>query len=562
MCGLAGIVDLCGAREPDRVAVRRMTAALTHRGPDEDGWLFATAIGIGHRRLQIVGLVDGRQPIFNEDRTIAVVFNGELFDHPEKRAALEAKGHVYRTHTDTETIVHLYEEHGEDLFEHLRGQFAFALIDLRKKILFLARDRVGICPLHWSRQHDLLYFGSEISALLASGGVPAICDLKGLDHVLSFTGMGARRTMFANVQSVLPGHYLKIELGRSGKPGEIIERRYWDLDFPDDGDEEDPEEPLNLLDEFDATFRRAVEIRLRADVPVVGYLSGGVDSASVMAAATLSRGNAVPSFTIRIPDGKLDETSNAMLAARCIGARSTTVTCDAQLISDVYPRLVAAANAPVIDTSCAALWCLSREVRNQGYKVALTGEGADEGLAGYPWFKFDALRRRFNLGVLTLGDGAIRGVRKLVAPQIAKEGRLVSLLARVHPKWKLRGLNHDKYLLRQVSARYLPAEIPHARSICSLRHSPAFAAVAARLGLEHEEGLSPILGRFRRLSPFSSRLEIAGLAHSAWINSGGRTTRITCNAVHYPGLARAIERVAYAQEDGARATAHRPLVTA
>ncbi len=270
-------MDLCGAREPDRVAVRRMTAALTHRGPDEDGWLFATAIGIGHRRLQIVGLVDGRQPIFNEDRTIAVVFNGELFDHPEKRAALEAKGHVYRTHTDTETIVHLYEEHGEDLFEHLRGQFAFALVDLRKKILFLARDRVGICPLHWSRQHDLLYFGSEISALLASGGVPAICDLKGLDHVLSFTGMGARRTMFANVQSVLPGHYLKIELGRSGKPGEIIERRYWDLDFPDDGDEEDPEEPLNLLDEFDATFRRAVEIRLRADVPVVGYLSGGVE---------------------------------------------------------------------------------------------------------------------------------------------------------------------------------------------------------------------------------------------------------------------------------------------
>src|SRR5262249_17615859 len=140
VCGFAGIIDLRGQREPDRQAVRRMTAALLHRGPDEDGWFFAKGIGVGHRRLQIVGLNDGRQPVFNEDHTVAVIYNGELFDYPEKRALLEAKGHVFRTHTDTEVIVHLYEEYGEGLFEHLKGQFAFALFDLNQRTIFLARD--------------------------------------------------------------------------------------------------------------------------------------------------------------------------------------------------------------------------------------------------------------------------------------------------------------------------------------------------------------------------------------------------------------------------------------
>jgi asparagine synthase (glutamine-hydrolysing) len=557
LCGFAGIVDLCGEREPDRGAVRRMTDALVHRGPDEDGWFFAKGIGIGHRRLQIIGLADGRQPIFNEDRTVGVIYNGELFDYREQRALLAAKGHVLRTHTDTEIIPHLYEEYGEGMFEHLKGQFAFALVDLKTRTLFLARDRVGICPLHWSRQRDQLFFGSEISALLASGLVPAVCDPKGLDHVLSFMGMGARRTMFAGVQSVLPGHYLKIELGSRGRSGDIVERRYWDLDFPDEGDEDDPENPKSLIDEFDATFHRAVELRLRADIPVVGYLSGGVDSASVMAAAARVRGSAVPSFTIRIPTPDLDETSNALAAGRAIGTTPTIVDCDADLIRDIYPKLVSAASSPVVDTSCAALWCLSREVHKQGYKVALTGEGADEGLGGYPWFKFDALRRLLNFGGANLGDAAIRAVRHVVpahrtSGQLARfdsmlgglnaysafhglvssgarqfysadlkhqlgsfvpqedyafdierirrwhplnrmlyanykvhlgglllnhkgdrvamansietrypflDEDVIRLLARIHPKWKLRGINKDKYLLRQMAARYLPPEI-------------------------------------------------------------------------------------------------------
>jgi asparagine synthase (glutamine-hydrolysing) len=557
MCGIAGIIDLSGALEPDRSSVQRMTEALRHRGPDEDGYLFAPGLGLGQRRLSIVGLLDGRQPIFNEDRALAVVFNGELFDYPERKRALETKGHVFRTHTDTETIVHLYEEHGEDVFEQLNGQFAFVLVDFTKRSVFLARDRVGICPLHWSKQGNQVYFGSEISALLASGGVPAACDPRGLDHIFTFFAMGARRTMFAGVQSLLPGHYLKIEFRRDGAPADVIERRYWDLDFPDQGDEEDSEDPNKLIDELDATFRRAVEVRLRADVPVVGYLSGGVDSATVLAVASTVRGAAVPSFTIGMANADLDETSEAIVAARHIGSRQTIITSDAALISETYPKLVTAANSPVTDTSCAALWRLAREVHQQGYKVVLTGEGADEAFAGYSWFKMQALLQRFDIARLRPSVAASRLIRKILPPHssISEQIRIdrmiggphaqselysstsmgrqrfyspalkeqlgnfvayedyafdierirrwhplnrslylgykiqlaglllnhkgdrvamansvetrypflddavIKFAARLHPRWKLRGFTQDKFLLRQVSARYLPTEV-------------------------------------------------------------------------------------------------------
>ena len=196
MCGLAGVIDLAGRREPDRALVRRMADALVHRGPDDSGFLFAPGLGLSHRRLSILGLEDGRQPIFNEDGNIAVICNGELFDFPERRAELEAKGHVFRTHSDSELIVHLYEEHGEELFPYLKGQFAFVLVDLVRRTALLARDRVGICPLFWSRQGDFVYFASEIKALLASGAVPARADPRGLDHLFNFFALAPRRTLF------------------------------------------------------------------------------------------------------------------------------------------------------------------------------------------------------------------------------------------------------------------------------------------------------------------------------------------------------------------------------
>jgi len=272
MCGFAGVLDLRGLRVPDQSMLQRMADALFHRGPDDDGFFVAPGVGLAGRRLSIIGGRNGRQPIFNEDRSVVVVCNGELFDFPERRRELESKGHVFRTESDSEIIVHLYEEYGETFLHHLKGQFAFALVDLRRRTVFLARDRVGICPLFWSQQGDFLYFGSEIKALLASGAVPAKADLRGLDHIFTFFALGGRRTMFDGVQAIAPGHYLKLSLGAGGS-AETVERKYWDFDFPDWGEEDDPAEVV-AVETFQETFNRSVALRLRADVPVVGYLSG------------------------------------------------------------------------------------------------------------------------------------------------------------------------------------------------------------------------------------------------------------------------------------------------
>ncbi len=258
MCGFAGIFNLSGPTEPDVGKVRRMTAALTHRGPDDCGFVSAPGISAGHRRLSILGLEDGRQPIFNEDHTVAVLANGELFDYPERRDELKAKGHVFRTHSDNELIVHLYEEYGEGLFAHLKGQFAFVLIDFTRKTALLARDRVGICPLFWTVQGDQLFFGSEIKAILASGSVAAHADPRGLDHLFTFFALSSRRTAFAGIEAVLPGHYLKIAFAGEGCATTPVERKYWDFDFPDWGDEEESQRNCR-----DRRFRGRVRARRR-----------------------------------------------------------------------------------------------------------------------------------------------------------------------------------------------------------------------------------------------------------------------------------------------------------
>jgi len=417
MCGIAGVIDLRGSREPDNVMVRHMASALRHRGPDDDGFMFAPGVGMGNRRLAIVGVTNGRQPIFNETGKIGVIGNGELFDYPEQKAQLEAKGHVFRTCSDTEIIVHLYEDHGEDMFQHLKGQFAFVLIDIEQGKVLLARDRVGICPLHWSRQGDWLYFGSEIKALLASHAVSPALDPRGLDHIFTFFAMGTRRTMFQGIESVAPGHYLRVDFRDDGSPASVVERRYWDLDFPDWGEEHDSD-AATLIEEFEATFRRAVEIRLRADVPVVSYLSGGVDSAYILATASSLRGAPIPSFTVSAPQSQFDETDGAAATARAIGSKQTVLDASAGVIAANYARLIQAAESPVLDTSCAALLSLSREVHKQGNKVVITGEGADEAFAGYLWFKWRELGRMMDVGQFHPSTMLSRIVRKAMTPRV------------------------------------------------------------------------------------------------------------------------------------------------
>jgi asparagine synthase (glutamine-hydrolysing) len=561
------MIDLSGEGRPVAAAtLRAMAEAIYHRGPDEDGYLERPGLGFASRRLSIVGLADGRQPIFNEDRSVAVVFNGELFDYPERRAELEGRGHRFSTHCDTEVIPHTWEESQDRLFERLRGQFALALFDERRRRVVLGRDRFGICPLYWTRQTgpggDWLLFASEVKALLASGLVAAEADPRGINHLFTFFSLPGPVTCFKGVQLLPPGHYLSVQFGAPGERARLSEHTYWQLDFPDAGDED--RRPLAaLVEEFDGLLQAAVTRRLRADVPVVSYLSGGVDSSTVVALASHVRGSPIPSFTIRIKAPHLDETSEANVAACHIGTTPVVVDCGAEEVLSTYPELIQAAEGPVVDTSCAALLLLAREVHRQGYKVALTGEGADEWLAGYPWHKVNRvlgyldvipglrlsqwLRRGFLrltraprfpwvqiqrsqeavgghngwldvYGLMSMsklrffspemwqavGDHVPYEDLALDVPRLrrwhplnrelalsarahlaglllnAKGDRVAmhssvetrypfldedvcAFLARVPPRYKLRGLLHDKFLLRRVAERWLPASIAQRR---------------------------------------------------------------------------------------------------
>jgi asparagine synthase (glutamine-hydrolysing) len=390
MCGIAGVIDLAGRRAAPRSVLRRMADAIVHRGPDDDGYLDLPHLGLANRRLSIVGLADGKQPISNEDRSVWCVFNGEFFDYPETRKALEAKGHRFRTSTDTELIPHLWEDHGEGLLEHLKGQFAFCVYDSRRNAVLLARDRFGICPLYWTvRRKDettYLLFASEIRALLASGLVPAEPDLRGINQVFSFFAVPGPITCFQGVNLLPPGHCLRVNLNADEPAKAIEERTYWELDFPDRGQEENPPERVAVA-EYERLFLRSVERRLRADVPVVAYLSGGVDSSVVVAVASKVLGRPIPTFTVAVRSKGYDESPEAALVARHVGTRSVVADYADAEVRDTFPDLISAAEFPVMDTSAAALLRLARSVREHGYKVALTGEGADEFLAGYPWFK-------------------------------------------------------------------------------------------------------------------------------------------------------------------------------
>src|SRR5438445_5589548 len=255
MCGIAGIINLVEERSVTDEIARRMAQAIFHRGPDEEGYFRRPGVTLGSRRLSIVGLADGQQPVANEDRSVSAVFNGEFFDYPEKLAELEARGHRFVTHCDTEIIPHLWEESQEGMFELMRGQFALALWDERRHRLVLGRDRFGICPLYWTRQGDWLLFASEIKALLASGMVEARPDLRGINHVFTFFALPGPVTCFEGIEAVLPGHYLSIDLGAASasqrKPAPVHDRIYWELNFPDRGDEDPGRDPKRLVEDFE-----------------------------------------------------------------------------------------------------------------------------------------------------------------------------------------------------------------------------------------------------------------------------------------------------------------------
>lgn len=388
MSGIAGIIDLKEERPlPDGI-LDRMAAAMCHRGPDNEARLEQPGLGLVLRRLKTTGLDDALGLPTSENGNVVALFDGALFDAPQLRSDLESRGHRIPGSGDEQLLPHLWEEHAETMFERLRGQFALVVLDQRSRRLVLARDRLGICPLHWTRQSGWLLFASEIKALLASGMVDPQPELRGISQIFTFFGLPGPLTCFRGVYSLLPGHFLVIDR-KAGEAAEPRDRVYWEMDFPDRGQEEDGDE-AKLLDEYDSLLLQAVRRRLQADVPVAAYSSGGLDSSMIVAMARQIRGEPLDTFTFQIEHPHLRESAGAEIVARHVGTSAPSVVhCAPPDILGTFPRLVRAAECPVIDTSAAALFLLAEAVHAADRRIVLTGEGADEWQAGYPWFRID-----------------------------------------------------------------------------------------------------------------------------------------------------------------------------
>ncbi|MET9319568.1 asparagine synthase (glutamine-hydrolyzing) [Streptomyces sp. NPDC003038] len=389
MCGITGYVNLPGAAVEDDGVLDRMTATLLHRGPDSGGRYVRDGVAMGFRRLSIVGLEGGEQPILNEDGSIAMVCNGEIFNHRELRSELESKGHRFTTSTDVEVLVHLYEEHGTGLLERLNGQFAFAIHDSRRRRLFLARDQMGILPLYYAQPAGQFVFGSEIKAVIEHPAVARRPDLTGLDQVLTFPGTVGARTLFQGVSSLENGHYLLVE------DGKVRTAKYWDLDYPLDGEETGGHPDAYYIDTLRDLLEQSVRRRLQADVPVGYYLSGGLDSSLIGALVhRVGTGTTPRSFSISFADRGIDESRFQRLMARHLGSdHHETAFRPADIAGDLR-RMVWHAECPVKETYNTCSMALSASVRESGTRVILTGEGADELFAGYLGYRFDLGGRR------------------------------------------------------------------------------------------------------------------------------------------------------------------------
>src|SRR5688572_9279768 len=352
-----------------------MIGTLRHRGPDGNGFHCDGPVGLAHARLSIIDLATGDQPIANEDRTVWTVFNGEIFNYVELRATLEKAGHVFRTHSDTETIVHAYEEYGDDFVNHLNGQFAIALWDSRRQRLLLIRDRVGIRPLFVQRDGQRLLFGSEAKAILAASSQPRRLDLHSLAQVFTFWANIGERSAFEGIRSIPPGSMLVVEHDR-----ETL-RQYWSWNHPARADhsgmsfEEAAQQLRGLLED-------AVRLQLRADVPVGAYLSGGLDSSVIVSLIRQNRDVPLRTFSVCFDDAEFDESEYQQVMVRHLGTEHTSVRCSHRDIGGAFARLIEHTETPIVRTGPVPLMILSEHVRQSGFKVVLTGEGADEVFGG------------------------------------------------------------------------------------------------------------------------------------------------------------------------------------
>lgn len=394
MCGIAGVVNLTDALPPpSRELLRAMVRAIQHRGPDEFGVYRDARAGLGHSRLSIVDLASGQQPMPNTDETKWLVFNGEVFNFVELRAELEAAGHTFRTHSDTEVIVHAWEQWGVEAFSRFNGQWAIALWDTRTEELILCRDRVGVRPLFLHEGGGRVRFASEVKALFADPDVPRALDPRGVEETFTFWGSRPPTSVFAGVHELPPG-----VVRRYTKAGHRVDHVYWSPSYPKVQGEGPHDVDLCTLDEAVKGLRdrllNAAELRmLRADVPVGAYLSGGIDSSYVAWLARDAVRGKFHTFSLRFEDPEYDETKYQRLMVDRLHSEHAEVVASRKDIAEVFPDVVAHAERPLLRTGPAPLFLLSKLVREQGLKVVLTGEGSDEMLGGYDLFREAKVRR-------------------------------------------------------------------------------------------------------------------------------------------------------------------------
>lgn len=389
MCGICGFVKFnARASGEDSRIIERMNDRLRHRGPDAQDTMLFENVALGFSRLSIIGLDNGMQPICNEDESLVLICNGEIFNYIELREELRSRGHAFKTRSDVEVIVHLYEEHGMNFLNKLNGQFAFALYDKKIKTLFCARDQMGIVPLYYTRAGNNFVFGSEIKAILEHPAATREVDMVGLDQVLTFAGLVSPRTMFKNIHSLENGHYLRID-----DNGNVADCEYWDLIFPEgevtlNGKTED-----FYVDQLEELFEKSIHLRLRAEVPSGLYLSGGLDSSMITMKVNQLHPQAVKeAFAIDFAESQLSETSYQLLVAR---ASNTNLNKKTFLYKDISERLIKTiyhCECPLKETYNTASLSLSEATRAKGIKVILSGEGADELFAGYVGYRFDKMR--------------------------------------------------------------------------------------------------------------------------------------------------------------------------
>lgn len=419
MCGISGILNLRKEAPISEDLLRLMAFSLKHRGPDEAGAYVDDFIGLAQSRLSIIDLTGGSQPIHNEDKTLWIIFNGEIFNYPELRDGLIRRGHKFYTRTDTEVIIHLFEEKNEKCLDDLNGQFAFAIWNNRTNELFLARDHVGILPLYFKLDDERFYFASELKALFQVQTIKPEFDPIGFDQIFTFWTNLPGDTPFKNYKEVPPGNFLKINFD-----GKFILKQYWQLSFPEQ--KQIKEKPVDeITSDIKVLLEDAVRIRLRADVPVGSYLSGGLDSSGLTIIVKKNFNNELRTFGISFEEEAFDESSYQKLMVQHLQTDHSEVFAKNSDIGKYFEDIVYFGERPIFRTAPAPLYLLSKKVREQNFKVVLTGEGADEIFGGYNIFKEAKIRKFWSNNP----DSKKRSkLLKKLYPYIFKDKRVFSTL--------------------------------------------------------------------------------------------------------------------------------------